>query len=103
MESEIILDHATKRSRGFGFVVFDSEQVVDDLLSKGNMIDFAGAQVSSVGCQAETLVSIILLRLAHLAIACPIWALWLRDLFTQAGALSCSIVFPTWASGLERS
>lgn len=48
MEHEIIRDHSTKRSRGFGFVIFDSEEAVDDLLSKGNMIDFAGSQVSMV-------------------------------------------------------
>ncbi|KAG0465875.1 hypothetical protein HPP92_020039 [Vanilla planifolia] len=29
----------------FGFIIFDSEKVVDDLLSKGNMIDLAGSQV----------------------------------------------------------
>ena len=41
-------DHQTRRSRGFGFVVFDSEQVVDELLAKGNMIDLAGSKVSLV-------------------------------------------------------
>ncbi|EOY11959.1 RNA recognition motif domain - like 10 [Theobroma cacao] len=45
MEHQIIRDHATNRSRGFGFIIFDSEEVVDDLLSKGNMIDMAGTQV----------------------------------------------------------
>ncbi|KAL8057416.1 hypothetical protein ABFX02_04G181900 [Erythranthe guttata] len=45
VEHEIIRDHVTKRSRGFGFVVFDSEQVVDTLLADGNMIDMAGTQV----------------------------------------------------------
>lgn len=48
MEHQIIRDHATNRSRGFGFIIFDSEEVVDDLLSKGNMIDMAGTQVSVV-------------------------------------------------------
>ncbi|KAG0452033.1 hypothetical protein HPP92_025873 [Vanilla planifolia] len=45
VEHEIICDHVSKRSRGFGFIIFDSEKVVDDLLSKGNMIDLAGSQV----------------------------------------------------------
>ncbi|XWS51709.1 hypothetical protein CRYUN_Cryun11dG0007000 [Craigia yunnanensis] len=45
MEHQIIRDHATNRSRGFGFIIFDSEEVVDDMLSKGNMIDMAGTQV----------------------------------------------------------
>lgn len=45
MEHEIIRDHATKKSRGFGFIVFDSEKVVDSLLENGNMIDMAGTQV----------------------------------------------------------
>lgn len=48
MEHEIIRDHATKRSRGFGFIVFDSEKAVDNILANGNMIDMAGTQVSSV-------------------------------------------------------
>lgn len=47
MEHEIIRDHATKRSRGFGFIVFDSEKVVDNLLTNGNMIDMEGTQVST--------------------------------------------------------
>uniref|UniRef100_A0A803MGM8 RRM domain-containing protein n=1 Tax=Chenopodium quinoa TaxID=63459 RepID=A0A803MGM8_CHEQI len=45
MEHEIILDHATKRSRGFGFVVFDHEKVVDEILADGNMIDMSGSRV----------------------------------------------------------
>ncbi|WCJ33131.1 RNA-binding (RRM/RBD/RNP motifs) family protein [Euphorbia peplus] len=44
-EHQIIRDHETNRSRGFGFVIFDSEETVDELLSKGNMIDMAGNQV----------------------------------------------------------
>ncbi|KAL1204870.1 Heterogeneous nuclear ribonucleoprotein 1 [Cardamine amara subsp. amara] len=45
VEHQIIRDHETNRSRGFGFVIFDSEEVVDELLSKGNMIDMADTQV----------------------------------------------------------
>lgn len=48
VEHEIIRDHATKRPRGFGFIVFDSDKVVDNLLKNGNMIDMAGSQVSYV-------------------------------------------------------
>ncbi|XP_059662857.1 heterogeneous nuclear ribonucleoprotein 1-like isoform X2 [Cornus florida] len=45
VEHEIIRDHATSRSRGFGFIVFDSEQEVDNMVANGNMIDMAGTQV----------------------------------------------------------
>ncbi|KMT12625.1 hypothetical protein BVRB_4g090850 [Beta vulgaris subsp. vulgaris] len=44
-EHQIIRDHETNRSRGFGFIVFDSEEVVDEILTKGNMIDMEGTQV----------------------------------------------------------
>ncbi|XP_057461935.1 uncharacterized protein LOC130752156 [Actinidia eriantha] len=45
VEHEIIRDHVTKRSRGFGFIIFDNEQVVDTILTNGNMIDMEGTQV----------------------------------------------------------
>lgn len=45
VEHEIIRDHVTKRSRGFGFIVFDNDQVVDTVLANGNMIDMEGTQV----------------------------------------------------------
>ncbi|GJU48970.1 heterogeneous nuclear ribonucleoprotein 1, partial [Tanacetum coccineum] len=45
VEHQIVRDHGTNRSRGFGFVAFDSEEVVDELVSNGNMIDMAGNQV----------------------------------------------------------
>ncbi|KAK9119822.1 hypothetical protein Scep_017915 [Stephania cephalantha] len=44
-EHMIMRDHASSRSRGFGFITFDSDEAVDDLLSKGNRIELAGAQV----------------------------------------------------------
>ncbi|KAE8075494.1 hypothetical protein FH972_014208 [Carpinus fangiana] len=45
VEHEIIRDHVTKRSRGFGFIVFDGEKAVDNMLANGNMIDMEGIQV----------------------------------------------------------
>ncbi|KAF9623189.1 hypothetical protein IFM89_037770 [Coptis chinensis] len=45
VEHQIIRDHTTNRSRGFGFIVYDNEQVVDDILVNGNMIDMDGTQV----------------------------------------------------------
>ncbi|KAK4727480.1 hypothetical protein R3W88_032397 [Solanum pinnatisectum] len=44
-DCEIIRDHVSKWSRGFGFIEYDEEQVVDNLLSQGNMIDMLGNQV----------------------------------------------------------
>ncbi|TVU05410.1 hypothetical protein EJB05_48571, partial [Eragrostis curvula] len=44
-DHQIMRDHETKRSRGFGFIVFASEQIVDSLLANGNMIDLAGSKV----------------------------------------------------------
>ncbi|GLT31948.1 hypothetical protein SLA2020_066470 [Shorea laevis] len=44
-EHQIMRDHATNRSRGFGFITFDAEQAVDELLEKGNKVEMAGAQV----------------------------------------------------------
>ncbi|XP_010528226.1 PREDICTED: heterogeneous nuclear ribonucleoprotein 1 isoform X2 [Tarenaya hassleriana] len=44
-EHQIMRDHMSGRSRGFGFVTYENEDVVDDLLAKGNRIEFAGAQV----------------------------------------------------------
>ncbi|KAK3122036.1 hypothetical protein QOZ80_8BG0664270 [Eleusine coracana subsp. coracana] len=45
VDHQIMCDRETKRSRGFGFIVFASEQIVDDLLANGNMIDLAGSKV----------------------------------------------------------
>ncbi|CAK7328123.1 unnamed protein product [Dovyalis caffra] len=44
-EHQIMRDHSTNHSRGFGFITFDMEQAVDDLLDKGNKIELAGTQV----------------------------------------------------------
>ncbi|GAV89484.1 LOW QUALITY PROTEIN: RRM_1 domain-containing protein, partial [Cephalotus follicularis] len=45
VEHQIIRDHETNRSRGFRCVIFDNEEVVDEMFTKGNMIDMAGTQV----------------------------------------------------------
>lgn len=50
VEHQIIRDHETNRSRGFGFIIFETEEIVDELLSNGNMIDMAGTQVSLLDC-----------------------------------------------------
>lgn len=45
VEHQIMQDHSTGRSRGFGFITFDSEHVVDEILSQGKMIELGGKQV----------------------------------------------------------
>jgi hypothetical protein len=49
LEHQIMQDHSTGRSRGFGFVTFDSEQTVEDILAHGKMHELGGKQVSSGG------------------------------------------------------
>lgn len=44
VEHQIMQDQGG-RSRGFGFITFDSEQVVDNVLSQGKMIELGGKQV----------------------------------------------------------
>ncbi|CAK9209792.1 unnamed protein product [Sphagnum troendelagicum] len=45
VEHQIMQDHSTGRSRGFGFVTFDSEQTVEDILAHGKMHELGGKQV----------------------------------------------------------
>lgn len=45
VDHQIMQDHSTGRSRGFGFVTFDSEQVVEEILSHSNMYELGGKQV----------------------------------------------------------
>ncbi|EPS58223.1 hypothetical protein M569_16592, partial [Genlisea aurea] len=45
VEHQIMLDHKTGRSRGFGFVTFDSEDAVEKVLSDGRMHELSGKQV----------------------------------------------------------
>jgi RNA recognition motif-containing protein len=40
-----MLDHSTGRSRGFGFVTFESEDSVERVISEGRMRDLGGKQV----------------------------------------------------------
>lgn len=52
-------DHSTGRSRGFGFVTFESDQCVDDLLKNGNRLDFGGTQVSTFAISFSKMIFII--------------------------------------------
>jgi len=45
VEHQIMLDHSTGRSRGFGFVTFESEEAVERVMSQGRMHDLGGKQV----------------------------------------------------------
>eukprot|EP00850_Spirogloea_muscicola_P011958 SM000076S21779 [mRNA] locus=s76:181550:184083:+ [translate_table: standard] len=45
VEHQIMQDHSTGRSRGFGFVTFESEQSVEDILAQGKMQELGGKQV----------------------------------------------------------
>lgn len=42
-----MVDHSTGRSRGFGFVTFESEDAVERVMSDGRMHDLGGKQVTS--------------------------------------------------------
>lgn len=41
-----MLDHKTGRSRGFGFVTFETEDAVEKIFSDGRMHEIGGKQVS---------------------------------------------------------
>ena len=43
-----MLEHSTGLSRGFGFITFDDEQAVDDLLSQDRTLELGGKQVPSI-------------------------------------------------------
>ncbi|XP_043722459.1 heterogeneous nuclear ribonucleoprotein 1 [Telopea speciosissima] len=45
VEHQIMLDHNSGRSRGFGFVTFKSEDTVDDIISEGKTHELGGKQV----------------------------------------------------------
>lgn len=44
----IMQDHTTGRSRGFGFLTFDNEAVVDTILTSNKVHEIDGKQVSLV-------------------------------------------------------
>ncbi|KAM0831719.1 hypothetical protein ACQ4PT_065345 [Festuca glaucescens] len=44
-EHQIMVDHSTGRSRGFGFVTFESEDAVERVMSQGRMHELGGKQV----------------------------------------------------------
>lgn len=50
VEHQIMLDHQTGRSRGFGFVTFESEDAVEMIFSEGKTHELGGKQVSEI-CQ----------------------------------------------------
>lgn len=80
LEHQIIRDHETNRSRGFGFVIFDSEEVVDEMLSKGNMIDMAGTQVSLLGWSPVNQLLKGYLFIINNALLLFLFALWIYQL-----------------------
>ncbi|KAL8458582.1 hypothetical protein ACS0TY_036195 [Phlomoides rotata] len=45
VEHQIMLDHKTGRSRGFGFVTFETEDAVEKIFSDGRMHELGGKQV----------------------------------------------------------
>ncbi|KAI5665446.1 hypothetical protein M9H77_15299 [Catharanthus roseus] len=45
MEHQIMLDHKTGRSRGFGFVTFETEDAVEKIFADGQMHELGGKQV----------------------------------------------------------
>lgn len=50
-----MLDHKTGRSRGFGFVTFETEDAVEKIFADGQMHELGGKQVSSVDLQHPNL------------------------------------------------
>jgi heterogeneous nuclear ribonucleoprotein A1/A3 len=57
VEHQIMLDHSTGRSRGFGFVTFESEDSVERVISEGRMRDLGGKQVSFIPWFESTVVA----------------------------------------------
>ncbi|GMP57018.1 hypothetical protein CsSME_00021277 [Camellia sinensis var. sinensis] len=93
VEHEIIRDHVTKRSWGFGFVVFDNEQVVDTILANGNMIDMEGSQM-----REQKWAALLKEKRASSGLTSPprvigkLWFLQLRDM--QLFLMTTQVFFP---------
>ncbi|ONK69348.1 uncharacterized protein A4U43_C05F21920 [Asparagus officinalis] len=69
LDHAIIRDPSTSQSRDFGFIGFDSIQIVDDLLAKGNMIDMAGSQIiGPMVFTVGTVVSLVVTEERHLLV-----------------------------------
>jgi len=45
VEHQIMQDRSTGRSRGFGFITFETEQAVEEIISQGRMLELGGKQV----------------------------------------------------------
>lgn len=45
VEHQIMVDHKTGRSRGFGFVTFENEDALDKVFSEGKIHELGGKQV----------------------------------------------------------
>lgn len=61
VEHQIMLDHSTGRSRGFGFVTFKDDEAVDKIISQGKMHDLAGKQVRLLLLSFVDLISVFIL------------------------------------------
>lgn len=57
VDHQIMVDHSTGRSRGFGFITFESAESVENIISEGRMHNLAGKQV--ILSFAKTSIAII--------------------------------------------
>lgn len=46
IEHQIMIDHTTRRSRGFGFITFESEDTVESIFAGGRKHELRGKQVN---------------------------------------------------------
>ena len=45
VDYQIMIDHKTGRSRGFGFITFENEDAVENIFSEGKIHELGGKQV----------------------------------------------------------